>query len=221
MRKILIATMLVGMAVPASAQSGVYYGSGGPLGDAELIINGNTVLGATTTGAYTENGRVLSGYFTGDNANGINHNSFFVFDLPDQFGPIFSAALRISSAIITDNLTINFFDYVGATSGLLARTWSSAIYEDLASGNLYGSRSYLTDESRMFHTIDLNRLALSDMAAAGSGYFAFGGSLGPPEQAIMNPEPISMILLGSGLAGVGAAARRRRKQGQIEQDALA
>jgi monoamine oxidase len=31
------------------------------------------------------------------------------------------------------------------------------------------------------------------------------------------PEPMSMVLLGTGLAGVAAARRRRRKNGQEEE----
>ncbi|HEX8271358.1 MAG TPA: PEP-CTERM sorting domain-containing protein [Longimicrobiaceae bacterium] len=33
----------------------------------------------------------------------------------------------------------------------------------------------------------------------------------------MVPEPMSMVLLGTGLAGVAAARRRRRKNGQEEE----
>jgi hypothetical protein len=34
----------------------------------------------------------------------------------------------------------------------------------------------------------------------------------PPPPPIVTPEPVTMVLLGSGLAGIGAARRRRRKQ---------
>lgn len=40
------------------------------------------------------------------------------------------------------------------------------------------------------------------------------GTTGPPGEVV--PEPMTMFLLGSGLAGVGAAARRRRKGMDIE-----
>lgn len=81
------------------------------------------------TGRYgAGGGQYTPGYFTGLNWSGMGVHSFFVFDLPDQFGPIFSASLRLNTGNVTHD------------------------------------------------------------------------------------EPISMILLGSGLVGVGAVGRRRRKQ---------
>jgi hypothetical protein len=48
---------------------------------------------------------------------------------------------------------------------------------------------------------DPNNNACTDNSLKGSG---------PPTEVV--PEPITMILLGSGLLGVGGAARRRRRQ---------
>lgn len=114
------------------------------------------------------------------------------------------------------------------------------IFQDLGSGTVYATITLPTPVSfdSEFVIIDLNAEALAAIQSAqGTGLFAIGGAITtlrmPPSpigseglfgmsqgfsaqlitngQALPTPEPATMILLATGLAGVAAGARKRRK----------
>jgi len=71
-----------------------------------------------------------------------------------------------------------------------------------------------------FHVPDTRLLADADLALHPQQCDALGNH--PCETSVddvsihVTPEPVTMLLLGSGLAGVGAAARRRRRRQPTE-----
>lgn len=177
----------------------------------QLVLNGEIFVDAILQGRYRwtgTNGFVNNGgYTTGTNAQGHQLRSFLVFDLSNyQELDIFSVSLRMYTGGVEGGpLNINFFSYSSATTTMPA--WSTAGYQDAGSGNFYAGRFFGAADANQWVTLTLSPGAISD--ASSRQYFGVGGAAG----ATVTPEPISMILVGSGLAGIGAVARRRRQAG--------
>lgn len=220
MRRLLLAAFALALAVsPVRAQEYAYGVSGGLFGGlfAELLVeytDGRTQqITVFDQGRYNANGSHSTSnlnYLTGE-LSGLGYNSFFAFDFQLLEAEIFSAALRINTEAVQGTPTINFFHFGGDIGALVNGTGGTTAYGQLGSGVFVGQRSYTSADSDTWQNIDLNAAGLDAIASSG-GYVAFGGTTAPVEVV---PEPISMVLLGSGLFGVGAAARRRRQAGEL------
>jgi len=193
-----------------------------PSGSQQLILNGgDTVLDATNTGWYDQTGfsenagNYIAGVCGSSDAcvgDNLDANDYFVFDLSDVSGAITSAELSIgnpTSGYISPNPseTFNVWDVSTPISTLIAsNTGQVGIYNDLGSGNLYGSTSVsLADDGNQV-LVNLGAQALADIQAAEGNSFAVGGEVDPAGV----PEPTSMLLLGAGLAALMTVGRRLR-----------
>jgi hypothetical protein len=219
------------VASPAYAVDNYLFGFS-PYGVQTLTINGTTVLNATETGWIRSDGEHLSAnqnYLVGDCeaacfTSQFSYNDYFVFDLSNISGPITSAVLSIGNGNGYEAgalSTYSLFDVVSAISSLdVERSpgdpTGQALFNDLQSGVLYGSRSItsVTQNSQVDTT--LNASALAALNTARGSLFAIGGTLRPGTEipgSVPEPGTWAMMLLGFG--GIGMALRRGRNQAAL------
>jgi hypothetical protein len=111
----------------------------------------------------------------------VNRN-WFTFNLPTPpLGQgVVSAMLHTSAFTVSGSLTVTLYDFTGTVSDLASVTAAGpsgvARFNDLGTGTIYGSRSFVSTDSDQSVTYALNTSALTALNANLGSAFAIGGA---------------------------------------------
>lgn len=159
----------------------------------------NVSVYAFDTGWYDASGTheaVNQNYICGDNASSSNapYRNWFAFNLPALPGPVLTAQLRINTYSIlspTGSETFQLHHVSTAVPTLVAGgTGLITIYNDLADGVAYGSRSFSPNEADQFITMNLNAAFITNLIQAAGQPFAVGGVIASLDTTPFNNEAI-------------------------------
>ena len=207
-------------------------------------------LDAIDSGSYQASGLhnpSIENYLTGIFLT--EHRSFVLFDLSSIEGAIRSATLRLFNPEVSEFLhgyvspdpteTLNIYDVTTSPTAITGNTAGVGGFEDLGSGELYGSRVVSAADNGFVVEIILNTAALADLNSAG-GLFLFGGGLGTlsgaadqhvfgfsmagfvsdhTRQLVLDvqsvPEPSLLVPMALAMLGLGWRERRRCRDGSV------
>jgi hypothetical protein len=210
------------------------------LGSLASASAGSVTISASNSGWFAANGfhnAANKNYIAGDFDT---YHNFFTFDLSGINGAITGATLRLfnpAGGFDGDPGTYTLYDVF--TSAAVLNTSHSgaspedvAIYNDLGSGTVYGTVTVSALDNGTLISINLNAAAIAALNSANNGLFSIGGALRGSEARIFAnsdglgltkelvvqtndsgpiPEPMTLVLFGTGLAACAAKLRRRKQ----------
>ena len=154
--------------------------------------------------------------------------SFYTFDLSQLVGTVTSATLRIQRGNQDGNVNVKLND-VSTAASVVNNNFgvSSSIFNDLGTGNSYGSFQVSNGSFSTYLSFDLNAQALIDINAA-TTFFTIGAMVNPNQYIFSStggdvtyldlnvvpsavPEPATVALFGLGLLGFAATRRKSAK----------
>jgi hypothetical protein len=195
----------------ARAQSNLAFGFSGFDTNNNLTIN-STVFTNTDSGwidalqaDYPGNQNYVSG-----NLNGDNYSDFFDFDLTGLTGTVTSASFNVDTYVITVPGTFDIFATALTPAQVSSANAPLPYYADLTSGEEIGTIDFATSDSNSLATITLNTAGDEWLQANEGNGVVIGGQF---NGASATPEPSSLVLLGTGIAGLAGMIRRKAAKG--------
>jgi hypothetical protein len=177
--------------------------------DNDCASSTQIVLSSTDRGWYENNGfhnAINKNTFTGSTMGNI-YNSYFNFDLSQVKGTITSALILLHEETYygTDaSETVSVWDVTAAPDSVSTSAQSVAIYQDLQSGNEYGSFTVVPALTGSSLTVGLSAKAVADLNAARGAAFTLGlhidtlsgkmGDEGVRFSTADEPQPNQLIL---------------------------
>ncbi len=183
------------------------------------------------SGWYRNNGSHASSnpnYIAGS-YNGNSYRNWFTFDLSGVTQNIVSATLRLNAGSVSRSGIYSTYDVSTGIGALVAGgSGKTGIYNDLGTGNAFGSKSIRYNDDYNIIDIVLSGAAIASLNTANS-VWAIGGTFAssgyafgythrgsPLRQLILDvqpvtavPEPGMMALIGLGFVGMFGFNRRR------------
>jgi hypothetical protein len=139
------------------------------------------------------------------------YRNWFVINLTGLTAPVSTLTLTLYSFDVTSPGSYTLWDYGHPITDLpLENSTRVDIYDDLGTGNSYGSFAYEIGDAQTYRTLTLNSRARADLNAAienQDAQWAIGGSF---ESTAPIPEPETYALMLAGLGVVGWMAQRRK-----------
>ncbi|MGE4045907.1 MAG: hypothetical protein AB7F35_13710 [Acetobacteraceae bacterium] len=220
-RTVISCSLAAGLAVSSPAYGFLFGNSVGLPTDAQLLINGSTMLPLGDAGWYravtpttADTNSELQNYLTGGTADlPYSFRSYFAFSLAGV-GTVTSASLSLASYNVTTTETFTLHGPGVDPAGLLAGTGGipttagHAVWQALGSGTSYGSRNYVPGDSGSTVSIVLNEAFLADINTAiiqGAATFVVGGAVDSGLAPVA--EPLSWVFAGP-LLLLGSLRRR-------------
>ena len=146
------------------------------------VTFGGAVASATTLNSTARGWYNSTGFHDAGNSNYISGSNdtwhdYFTFDLTGVSGTISSANLVLFNPVANGSGVYTSYDVNTPAATLNAsNTGATGIFNDLGSGNAYGSINYSTADNGTFVTINLNSQFLADINARSSNLFSVGGN---------------------------------------------